>query len=295
MDKLNNSNNEIKCNLCGSKNIKLIYKKDTFNILECNSCKFIFNEKWNMLSDKEKLISNNILNLDAMKTYSEKEKDIYSDRFRGELEEINKFKKYGRILDIGCANGHFLKLANESGWETYGCDIDKNAAEYCKQCLVLNVTCGELDENRYPEKYFDVITMFHTLEHIPNFCQTIAIAQKILKPNGLIVIAVPNVNDLRRLLFKQNWLQFKEHHLWYFSKETLIFLLQKHGLKILRIKTQGGSQIVFTLDKTFKINVHGLIIRYFKYFNPIRNILLRVLNNLGFSEDLKIYAKNIGN
>jgi hypothetical protein len=117
--------------------------------------------------------------------------------------------------------------------------------------------------------------------------------KRMLKPGGWAVIDVPNINDVRRILFKQDWPQFRKHHLWYFSKHTIEILVEKYGLKIVGIEPHGGSQIVYTLDKKLNINAGSFIAKYFKYFRPVRRAALRILNNIGFSEDIKIYAKNI--
>lgn len=285
----------MKCNLCGSKDMKLLYKKSTFNIMKCDKCDFVVNDKWNILCDEIRKDIDNSLSIDSVKETFEREKDVYFDRFRKELIEISKFKKVGRMLDIGCGYGYFLELMRKEGWEAHGIDIDKNAVEFCKQYLSLNVKYGCLDEKQYPKKYFDVITLFHVLEHITNFQKTISIIEKILKPDGIIVIDVPNVNDLRRILFRENWAQFREHHLWYFSKSTIEFLLKKYGFKTVMTRYHGGSEILFTIERIFKVNTKRIINRYFKYLKPIKNIFTSLLNSLGFSEDIIIYAKNIDN
>lgn len=282
-----------KCSLCGSDNIKLLYKKGDFNILKCNSCRFIFNDRWNILSDEIRFDSEKSLNVDKVKTRFNEEKVLYYERFRKELLGISRFKKIGKILDIGCGYGYFLELAKKEGWETRGIDCDKSAVEFCKEFLSLEVTCGKLDEKQYPEKHFDVVTLFHALEHIPDFQQTISKVKKIIKPHGLIVIDVPNVNDLRRVLLRQDWAMFKEEHLWYFSVPTIRLLLERYGFRILEIRPHGGSEISFTLDRIFKIDTKKLHSTYFNYLKPIKNIFTSALNFLGFNEDILIYAEDI--
>lgn len=284
---------DTKCNLCGSGNIKLLHKKDNFNILRCNSCRFIFNDQASSSPVEIQDAGEKNLNIDKVKATFDKEKELYFERFRKELVGITKYKKSGRILDIGCGPGYFLELARREGWETHGVNTDKNEVEFCKQYLGLAVKYGELDEKQYPEKYFDVVTLFHTLEHISSFQQTILTVKKIIKPHGLIVIDVPNVNDLRRILLKENWAQFRKGHLWYFSVATLRLLLIRFEFRILEIKPHGGSEISFALDKIFGINTKEFHIAYFSYLKPIKNIFISILSFLGFNEDILIYAENI--
>jgi len=285
---------DIKCNLCGSDNIKLLYKKDDFNILKCNSCRFIFNDKWDTLSDEIRFGSEKSLNVDKVKTRFNEEKELYYERFRKELLGIRRFKKIGRILDIGCGYGYFLELAKKEGWKVRGIDCDRSAVKFCKEFLSLEVTCGKLDERQYPEKHFDVVTLFHALEHIPDFQQTVSKVKKIIKPRGLIVIDVPNVDDLRRALVGKNWAMFKKEHLWYFSASTLRILLERYGFRILEVRPHGGSEISAALDGIFKIDTKKLHLAYFNYLKPVKNIFSSALNFLGFSEDILVYAEDAG-
>lgn len=281
--------------MCGFKNIRLLYKKDKFNILKCNNCGFLFNEKWEELSDEANISISKEFNIKTMIATYENEKILYFDRFSKELMEITKIKKSGRILDIGSSYGYFLVLAKRTGFEPYGVDIDKNEVDFCKIYLGLNVHYGSLNEHNYPQHYFDVITLFHVLEHIPDFNKTISVLKTILKPDGLIVIDVPNANDIRRIVLRQNWPMFQKHHLWYFSLSTLYFLMHKYCFEIFRVHLHGGSQLVYLLDKKLKIPIPipKLVVKLYKYARPIKNFLSYILNHIGFSEDITVYARNV--
>ena len=284
----------MKCPLCGSKETTLLYKKETFNILRCPSCGFVFNERWAELSDEVRSVPGTDSRLAQIAATFDREKEVYFERFRKELARIDSLKDRGKILDIGCAYGYFLVLAKEDGWQAHGIDVDKSSVDYCRQHHSLDVAHGGLKEGHFPERSFDVIMMFHVLEHIPDFHDVMLNAKRMLKDDGLLVIDVPNVADLRRSLFKQEWFQFKEHHLWYFSKKTIRFLLQKYGLRILTIHPHGGSQLAFALDKTFKTNISRMSAKHFKFLKGFRDIFLKILNSIGFSEDITVYAQNTG-
>jgi SAM-dependent methyltransferase len=283
-----------RCNLCGSGDIKLLYKKSDFNILECGSCRFIFNDGWNIFSDEIKCETEKILNLDTMQMLFDKEKDLYCERFAKELLEISRFKNIGKILDIGCGYGYFLDLAKKSGWEARGVDCNKSAVEFCRGVLSLEVASGKLDDKKYPEKYFDVVTLFHVLEHIPDFEQTILKIKKIIKPRGLIAIDVPNAGDLRRALLGQDWAMFRKEHLWYFSAPTIRLLLERCGFRILEIRPHGGSEILYALDKIFKTDIKKLPSAFFHYLKFVKDILTGTMSFMGFNEDILIYAEDAG-
>ena len=282
----------MKCPLCGFEKTVLLYKKETFDILRCPRCGFVFNARWAELSDEVRAVPLADSRVAQIAATFDREKEVYFERFRKELARIDSLKDRGKILDIGCAYGYFLVLAKKDGWEAHGIDVDESSVAYCRQRHGLDVAHGGLKEGHFPQKTFDVITMFHVLEHIPDFHGVLLSARRMLKDDGLLVIDVPNVADVRRTLFKQDWPQFKEHHLWYFSKKTIRFLLQKYGLRILTIHPRGGSQLAFALDKTFKTNIRHMSAKHFKFLKGLRNMFLKILNSIGFSEDITVYAKN---
>ena len=281
----------MQCNLCGSGHVSVLYKKPDFNILKCGRCRFIFNDKWETFTDEIRFGSEKGLNVDKVKARFKEEKELYYERFRKELAGIRRFKNIGRLLDIGCGYGYFLELAKKDGWKTYGIDCDRSAVEFCKESLSLDVSCGNLADKQFPEKHFDVVTLFHSLEHIPDFQHTMAEIKKILKPRGLIVIDVPNVNDLRRVVLRQDWAMFRNEHLWYFSFATLRFLLEKHGFRIVGIRPHGGSEICFALDRILKTDTSKAYAAWFRRLKPLKNIFTSVLNLMGFNEDILIYAE----
>jgi len=282
----------MKCPLCAFWKTVLLYKKETFDILRCPQCGFVFNARWAELSDEVRAVPFTDSRVVQIAATFDREKAVYFERFRKELSRIDSLKGRGKILDIGCAYGYFLVLAREDGWETHGIDVDESSAAYCRQHHSLDVVHGGLKEGHFPEKSFDVITMFHVLEHIPDFRGVLLSAKRMLRDDGLLVIDVPNVADLRRSLFKQEWSQFKEHHLWYFSKKTIRFLLQHYGFEMLKVCPHGGSQLAFALDKTFKTNMRRMSGKSLKFLKGPRNMLLKILNSIGFSEDITVYAKN---
>ena len=219
-------------------------------------------------------------------------KKEYLDRFNKELNRIEKIKVPGRLLDIGCGYGFFLTVARDRGFETYGVDIDSREAELCRMHLGLNVYCGVLSEGLYPEGYFDVITIFHTLEHVIDPNKIMAIFKKILKPDGLLVIAVPHINDIRRFIYKGNWFYFRADHLWYFSRQTLKLLLSKHGFEIFKVRmASGGSDIVKSLEMKTGIKTLGFINRNYFWLKFVKNFLSYILSLMGFNGNITVYAR----
>jgi SAM-dependent methyltransferase len=110
----------------------------------------------------------------------------------------------GRILDVGCGNGAFLYKMQAAGMEAHGIEFSPNGAK-AAQRLGLNVKCGTLEQQKYPPKFFDVITLNHVFEHLPDPLGTLAELKRILKSDGRIIVAVPNAHSLARWLFGKYW------------------------------------------------------------------------------------------
>lgn len=137
----------------------------------------------------------------------------------------------GRLLDIGCGNGYYLAVMKELGWEVAGIEIDPKAAEVAKSRFDILVHQGNLENAPFDDRSFDVITMSHVIEHIPDPIRFIINAAKLLKPSGQMVIITPNVQSLGHKVFSQKWYPLDPpRHLLIFTPETLKQCLVKSGL-----------------------------------------------------------------
>lgn len=146
---------------------------------------------------------------------------------------ILKRKSAGAILDIGSGLGLFLSKFKELGWEVLGTDISKDVAKYSQKVFNVKVLTGDIVKLKLPTKHFDVITMNNVLEHIYTPRKTLQKIHKLLKNNGILVIAVPNLEGLGRCLFGRNWFQIQPgRHLYYFSPKTITRLLKETGFEV---------------------------------------------------------------
>lgn len=155
----------------------------------------------------------------------------------------------GRLLDVGCATGAFLQLAQQNGWEVAGTEYSQYAAAFAKNLLKTDIFCGHLADAKFEEASFDVVTFWHVLEHVNDPMGYLREAYRVLKPSGLLVIAVPNVNDhimqivyriVKGRRFKLFSREDREVHLFHFSADTLRRYLQKTGFHCLGISPDYG-------------------------------------------------------
>jgi len=232
---------EVKCNICNSGDYYLLVVKNSFHVVKCKNCGLVY---VNPRPEKKEL----------KEFYSSKggsgsvdhSRKSRINRFQKGLALINAFTEVkGKILDVGCSTGEFLKIARDCGWEAYGNDVDSESIRLAKERYSLDVKEQDLMECNFADNYFDVVTFFDSLEHIPDPLATLQEVRRILKQNGLVLITTPNIEGLfpkvTYILFAKTigaW----EHptppaHLYQFSMRTISKLLNRAGFSVVGFKS----------------------------------------------------------
>jgi len=143
----------------------------------------------------------------------------------------------GVALDVGCGSGIYLTKLHELGWKTYGIDPHAGSiVEWAKEKLDLTIFAGELTEAHFPNNYFNIVTFFHTFEHLHEPLKILSEVYRILKPGGILIINVPNVGSLERSIFKNHWIGWDPpRHLFHFFPDTIKKILIKTKFSITKI------------------------------------------------------------
>ena len=189
--------------------------------------------------------------------------DGYSDYFGAEpvlrrefarsVDFVRRFIGSGRLLDLGCAYGFFLKEAR-CHFEIFGIELAEHAAASCRE-EGLNVLSGMANEaNMEQIGEVDVITMFDVIEHLPQPGEVLALCYRYLKPGGIIVITTGDFASMMARWAGANWrLMTPPQHLWYFTKESLRRISRQFGLSMEHFdypaKRVPLSLIVFQLQR----------------------------------------------
>ncbi|MFC4816312.1 class I SAM-dependent methyltransferase [Flavobacterium sp. GCM10023249] len=138
----------------------------------------------------------------------------------------------GSLLDIGAGTGDFLVTAKANGWQITGIEPNENA----KKLAVSKGVSFENSIESIENQQFDVITMWHVLEHVPNVEHQIQQLKRLLKPNGTIIIAVPNFKSYDATYYGEFWAAYDvPRHLWHFSKTSIEKLFAKENLKLVKV------------------------------------------------------------
>jgi len=155
-----------------------------------------------------------------------------------------KASERGRLLDIGCGNGYFLVQMRDLGWDVVGVEPDPKAVKVARDHFGLRVFQGTLEEAKFPDDSFDVITMNHVIEHVPDPIGLLSECRRILKPNGKLVVVTPNIKSLGRYLFGKSWVHWDPpRHLFLFSSKSLRTCAEKAGLKVQRLWTPAKGAL----------------------------------------------------
>lgn len=143
----------------------------------------------------------------------------------------------GKLLDVGCGTGLYLYGFRRLGWESYGVEVSRHAAKMASCTLGLKVFQGTLEEAAFPDAYFDVVTLLHVLEHLPKPVGSLGEVRRVLKPGGLLVMALPNLRSLAAFLFRSYWRGWEvPRHLGHFTPATLRHLFEVvGGFRLLKV------------------------------------------------------------
>ena len=161
---------------------------------------------------------------------------IRSRALKKKLRLINSFGNESKqLLDVGCGTGDFLKTALTDGWTVTGIEPNEQARKIANVKTNQNVfEINHLDNLK--EHSFDVITLWHVLEHLPKLDTHIQLFRKLLKPNGLLIIAVPNYKSYDATHYKEFWAAYDvPRHLWHFSRKSINKLFQKKNFTLIKI------------------------------------------------------------
>lgn len=214
---------EATCSVCDSKeNRKLFTAKDynwldsgSFDIVRCKKCGFVYISPRPEASELSKYYP-----------------DLYYGGNDSDLSHkiglIKRYFKPGSVLDIGCGRGSFLGRMKELGWDARGVELSKGEAEAAKEIFNIDVSTKDIAESGFLEGQFDLITLWHSLEHMEDPARILREAYRLLKKGGGLIISTPNMSSLQARLFRKMWYHIDApRHPSLFSTSTLKALLKR--------------------------------------------------------------------
>lgn len=249
-------NEDIACNLCGSREADLLYPSTLTNsapavsdfrctsaaygihppIVRCRVCGLVYaNPRWDTSLVRE--------------NYAVVEDPIYVEEREGRVltfqRNLQPFENLiannsntRRLLDVGCHIGVMVELAQARGWEAWGVEPSTWAAGQAR-AHGLRVITGTLAEAGLEENYFDVVTMWDVIEHLTDPAAELRNVHRVLKRGGIFAIHTINIDSWFARLMGKRWPWLMEMHLYYFSPHTLRKMLERAGFEVIRSSPQG--------------------------------------------------------
>ncbi len=185
---------EVKCVLCGGDDYKALRVVvisplgGESKLVKCKRCQLIYLNPRHDEEEEKKFYASEYFERDTIEVWSEERIGI----FRHNLKLIEAHKKNGRLLDLGCGMGQFLKFAKDRGWDALGIDISKSAIEYARRTFGIEIVESSLKDAKFEEKYFDVVTAWNTIDQLCDALFELKEIYRVLKDGGLVALRVSN-------------------------------------------------------------------------------------------------------
>lgn len=259
-----------KCPWCGSDNAQInlwlkdeFLTKEDFHICECLNCGLLYTMP---RPSKDKI--GDYYKSEEYYSHQENTKGFIPKVYE-RVKKTNLKHKYklaskglgiGKMLDIGCGVGDFLHTAELHGWECTGVEPSEDAKVIAQKRTKAKIFSSE-DLESLPDGCFDLITMWHVLEHVDDLKWQITQLQRLIKENGRIVIALPNYKSYDGQYYKEHWAAYDvPRHLNHFNKTTLTKIFRTNGLELVKMdKLKWDAYYISYLSEQYKIHSLPLI------------------------------------
>ncbi len=218
-----------------------LVSEEFFQIASCPQCNFLFTNPRPLITEISEYYrsANYISHKDAPSGIKEKLYHLVKRRMlKNKLRLLKKHttREQRQILDFGCGTGDFVVAASHHGFAASGYEPDKHAGTLAKEkgVAVLN-NAGELEN--LPSGSFDVVTMWHVLEHLHHPDQTLEMLEKLLTNDGLLFVAAPMANCADAEYYLASWAAYDvPRHLFHFTPRSLTRLAEKKGFSLIERK-----------------------------------------------------------
>jgi len=235
---------EMNCALCKSNNVELLFEtkdyfltQEPFSIYRCVDCNYAFTHPIPPINQLEKYYNSN----DYL-SHTAAEKGLLNKLYqllrainlRRKEAIISTYSDPGELLDIGCGTGEFLNYCKSKNWLVTGVEPNQKARQFAMEAYHLTVYPEE-KLTQLPNEFYDTITLWHVLEHVPDFNERISQIKKLIKPDGIILLALPNVDSPDANKYGGFWAGLDvPRHLHHFTPAAISILARLHKLDLVK-------------------------------------------------------------
>jgi 2-polyprenyl-3-methyl-5-hydroxy-6-metoxy-1,4-benzoquinol methylase len=198
------------------------------------------------------------------------EKGGLERNFQMRINQLLKYNRGGELFEAGCAHGFFLNMAKQY-WDVKGVDISPEAVDYARTRLGLDASVGDFESHPPEPDTYDAIVMWDTIEHLYDPFLAIQESAKGLKPGGILALTTGDIGALLPRIQRQSWRLIHAAHLYYFSRQSMTYLLEKYGLEVVQFVHEPNYR---TLRQYTRVLTYG------KMENNWRHNLVHKLDKL---------------
>ncbi len=236
------------CVICAGERRVQLTQAPTVNFYQCERCQVIFLNPQPMLDTlKQQYTQKELMNTGPVSAWFKHKPFYVKAQHRDRVHDVLRFKRRGALLDIGCGMGDFCGVASEAGFTVYGSEFsDTYAGEARSRVSFEKLYVGRIQEIPFANAKFDVITLWHVLEHLPDPLETLTRLRTLLNPGGIVCLEVPNVEQKRRRPMYRSDLEDypveRLEHLFYYSSRSLHHACVRAGLTVVDLKYVDAQQ-----------------------------------------------------
>jgi 2-polyprenyl-3-methyl-5-hydroxy-6-metoxy-1,4-benzoquinol methylase len=238
---------DVRCCVCGNtdeKQFSIKYVKDGIDVIQCAKCSFVFIPPYY----RKTITYSNYKDERVAEQIKKGNNWLKVQRHLLRYKLIQKYKKSGKLFDLGVGWGHFLLAGKQLGYYVSGIEISEQPYLYAKNTLGLPVEHIDFFKMAEDKKY-DVLTMWDVLEHIDKADTVIEKSSRLINKGGFIFILIPQIDSYIAKKYGSDWKMMGLDHVNYFSKKTITELLEKNDFKVREIRSSFEIKlfIMYTL------------------------------------------------
>jgi 2-polyprenyl-3-methyl-5-hydroxy-6-metoxy-1,4-benzoquinol methylase len=271
--------------------------RETFSIVSCAHCGFNFTNPRPGPSELGRYYQS-----EAYISHSNNGKGLINGLYKlirkytliKKLQLINRLNGYTnpskQLLDIGSGTGEFIAICKAGKWKVIGIEPSETAAMYARNNYKLTILPEE-EINNLQDNHFDIITMWHVLEHVPELNKRIEDLKRLIKPRGTIIIAVPNHSSADAKHYKEFWAAYDvPRHLYHFTPDTIKALFNKHDLSVKQVLPMRFDSFYVSMLSEKYINGKPNLIK--AIWNGFKSNISAIRSGETFSSQIYIIKPN---
>ena len=248
---------DVACPLCGARDYNVVYpplypldvkEGELLKIYRSSGDQELLDQLVRCCHCTMKYVTPRVRRDILLKSYEDAEDEVFvrqnSFRLKTFSKSLRKIKRFFafddqkgiQYLDVGCASGVCVKAARDLGFDAIGVEPSKWMCEYGEKEYGLDLRQGTLEEQHFEDGFFDIVSMYDVIEHVPTPSDTLKEIYRILKPSGKLVVNVPDSGSIISRIMGKKWPFLLNVHIHYYTSSTIKKQLEKAGFEVKYIR-----------------------------------------------------------